>query len=387
MLLKRYRVHFPNLPYLMYLVTINKMPLIKSYLSKTHPHLRSEFRHVLQKDGTIDKKTNFQNITTFSNKRVVWKCPRKLCDKNCDHIYTAKLSGRTAGKTGCPFCAPNPLKICPCNSLESLRHDLAQEWHPKKNFFKASDVSPQSNKKIWWKCQKGQCDHHEWQSTPSTRVSMKQGCPFCAKQRVCQCYNLTTKFPNIVKEWDHKKNSKLRNPELFGPHSNKKVWWKCSKCQHSWQARINNRTSLKRGCPICHESKLEKQMNETLQQLQVLKFVRNIKRQQRLDATRMFADFFVVLPDDAKIIIEMDGIQHFIPQAFGSSSRSKEEMFAEVQRLDQAKKDWCMANHVHLLRISYKVAEKDYEAEVKDFITAIERLHQKETLFRLVHKS
>lgn len=33
--------------------------------------------------------------------------------------------------------------------------------------------------------------------------------------------------------------------------SPKKVWWKCKKCGYEWQAKINNRALLGRGCPCC----------------------------------------------------------------------------------------------------------------------------------------
>jgi hypothetical protein len=34
------------------------------------------------------------------------------------------------------------------------------------------DVAPGSNKKIWWKCDKG--DGHEWISQPNTRTGQQQ---------------------------------------------------------------------------------------------------------------------------------------------------------------------------------------------------------------------
>ena len=39
-------------------------------------------------------------------------------------------------------------------------------------------------------------------------------------------------------------------PTQVAQSSNKKVWWKCSKCGYSWEAKINNRVN-KRGCPCC----------------------------------------------------------------------------------------------------------------------------------------
>lgn len=53
----------------------------------------------------------------------------------------------------------------------------------------------------------------------------------------------------LLLEWDTAKNGNL-SPDSIVCHSNKSVWWKCSK-GHEWASRIGNRTSLGRGCPYC----------------------------------------------------------------------------------------------------------------------------------------
>ena len=54
--------------------------------------------------------------------------------------------------------------------------------------------------------------------------------------------------PNLVKEWNFKKNAKLL-PEHVTANSAKKVWWLCEK-GHEYQATIANR-SKGNGCPYC----------------------------------------------------------------------------------------------------------------------------------------
>lgn len=118
------------------------------------------------------------------------------------------------------------------------------------NFKKNADIEPScislgSNKKIWWICSKG----HEWKATPNNR-NRGTSCPYCSNKKVLTGFNdLATLFPEIASEWDCDRNSGL-SPEcvLFG--SNKKAWWKCVKCGHSWQAAIYTRTKGC-GCPKC----------------------------------------------------------------------------------------------------------------------------------------
>lgn len=61
--------------------------------------------------------------------------------------------------------------------------------------------------------------------------------------------SLSSKFPEIAKEWHPTKNGELLPTEVsFG--SQKSVWWQCSK-GHEWESRIANRTGNGRGCPYC----------------------------------------------------------------------------------------------------------------------------------------
>lgn len=41
-----------------------------------------------------------------------------------------------------------------------------------------ADITPNSNKKVWWQCKKG----HEWQARIADR-NRGRGCPECAKEK------------------------------------------------------------------------------------------------------------------------------------------------------------------------------------------------------------
>lgn len=57
-------------------------------------------------------------------------------------------------------------------------------------------------------------------------------------------------YPELIKEFDFKKNSELI-PHNISKGSNKKIWWICKKCKFSFKALVNNRTSSNSGCPAC----------------------------------------------------------------------------------------------------------------------------------------
>ncbi len=131
------------------------------------------------------------------------------------------------------------------NSILFSNPEIAREWNYEKNVnLKPENFSANSNKKVWWKCNKG----HEWQATIASRNS-ECGCPFCAGQKVLKGYNdLQTVNPKLAKEWNYEKNNRL-TPDDVMPNSIKKVWWKCSK-GHEWQATIGSRNGGN-GCPYC----------------------------------------------------------------------------------------------------------------------------------------
>ena len=65
-------------------------------------------------------------------------------------------------------------------------------------------------------------------------------------------------YPNLVKEFDFKKNTPF-TPKDFSFGSEKKICWKCIK-GHEWDARVHHRTYGK-NCPFCSGKKVSKENN------------------------------------------------------------------------------------------------------------------------------
>ena len=132
------------------------------------------------------------------------------------------------------------------NSLVIKNPELCEEWNYTQNgTLTPYDVTPGSNKKVWWL---GKCGH-EWQATINSRVS-GNGCPFCSNQRILAGFNdLATKSPELLEEWDYEKNT--LSPTEVGSGSKKAAWWKCPN-GHSYEMEIHSRAgSQKCGCPYC----------------------------------------------------------------------------------------------------------------------------------------
>lgn len=198
------------------------------------------------------------HLTASSNRKLWWKCG------NCDSIYSTRVSERV--KTNrCVYCSGR--SVSHLNSLASKNPELSREWHPTLN----GDVTPNevavnSNRIFWWKC--FDCGH-SWKSSCRTRNLKRTKCPSCEKKRRLtvgfyqkreSSKSLATKFPEIAQQWDVKKNQTL-TPSDVGPYSQKKVWWTCDSCSHSWLTSVIKRTQTIKGsrCPSCQKNFLIKE--------------------------------------------------------------------------------------------------------------------------------
>lgn len=189
-----------------------------------------------------------KDVSFASHKEVWWKCSK------CGNEWKTTVKNRKCG-TGCKKCSLKTIsyKLSVKSFDESLSKSfptIAKEWDYSKNKYKPTELSPYSEKKVWWICSNG----HSYNQTIYQRAAKNCGCPYCGSKKVLKGFNdLQTLKPNLAKEWNYKKNGNLK-PTDVTENSNKKVWWICSK-GHEWNASINNRNHLNRGCPYCSGNK------------------------------------------------------------------------------------------------------------------------------------
>jgi hypothetical protein len=185
---------------------------------------------------TKNGKMTPRDVTSFSSKKVWWRCSK-------GHEWQATVYNRSNG-SGCPYCSG--FRTCKDNCLKTVNPELAREWHPSRNGeLTPKDVTPYSNKKVWWICNKG----HEWQTAIYVRTGHSVKCPYCSGKKLCSDNFLGTVNPELARQWHPIKNGKLTPQDVTGK-SYKKVWWLCSK-GHEWQTTIYARNKRGYGCPYC----------------------------------------------------------------------------------------------------------------------------------------
>ena len=214
-------------------------------------------------------------VSLHSDKKIWWKCSK-------GHEYEMSIAKRVDGRN-CPYCS-NQKVLVGYNDLQTFYPEIAKEWHPTKNGnLKPNQVTPGSNRLIWWKCSKG----HEYQALVHNRTTKHNNCPYCSGHRTFTGYNdLKTLYPNLAKEWNYEKNVDLK-PEQFTPGSHEKVWWKCPK-GHEYQMIINKRRAGD-NCPYCSSHKFRSGYNDFTILYPDIAREWNYKKNNNLNPSQFFA--------------------------------------------------------------------------------------------------
>lgn len=211
----------------------NKKIVTSNSLATLAPELAAEWNYEKNKGVTPN------DVGLGSNKKFWWKC-----SNGEDHEWRTQINRRQ----GCPICSNRKAVLSNC--LSTCNSELAAQWHPTKNgMLTPYEITPGSNKVVWWKCPKGV--DHEWKAQVLTRNN-GYGCPMCSNQKIIDSNSLASIDPRIAKQWHPSKNGKL-TPREVAPNSGKKYWW-LGKCGHEWQATANNRRTGK-DCPKCKHKK------------------------------------------------------------------------------------------------------------------------------------
>lgn len=134
----------------------------KIKLGNQFPHLVDEWHPTLNGSLTIFE------VTKGSEMKVYWKCSK-------GHVYQQSAMSKSKGSR-CPYCMGK--LVAPDTNLAELNPKLAVEWDHSKNEIGPRDVTPGSNKKVWWTCKNG----HSWVASIKNRTR-GTGCPYCAEKK------------------------------------------------------------------------------------------------------------------------------------------------------------------------------------------------------------
>jgi very-short-patch-repair endonuclease len=238
-----------------------------------------------------------------SNNKYWFKCDV------CLHNFEIQLNSIAKGNW-CPFCGHK--KLCDDNScqhcldLSFMPHSKASCWSDK-NTSKPRQVFKSSGKKYWFKCD--QCQHEF--ECGLDKVIAGNWCPFCGHKKLCDnnsCQHcLCMSFASHSKESCWLDKNELKPRQVF-KSSHKKYWFKCDQCQHEFECGLDKVTAGG-WCFFCH-TKTETKLYDYL----IVKYPtvsRQFKPDWSINLQTQHALPFDFVIEDYKLIIELDGAQHF----------------------------------------------------------------------------
>lgn len=203
-------------------------------------------------------------VTICSNKKVWFTCP----DPTCGHDFLSMVCNVTKKKgTWCPFCANR--KICKDIACEACLPKTFYGYEDKTKVESWSNRNPTkpwhvflcSREKAWFTCT--ECNHEFAAVVGDVASKSFSWCPFCSNNRLCvnpveSSICLSKTFYSFedkekVSSWSPLNESP---PWMVFVKSNKKYWFDCKKCRHSFESELSNITSQGTWCPYCVSKKL-----------------------------------------------------------------------------------------------------------------------------------
>ena len=329
----------------------------------------NECKKCYEKSFASHPKSKYWNIENKLQPRYVFKGYREKVKFNCfkcNHVFEACLQDVSSGSwcnycKGYKFCNDN-CNICFLKSFAS--NEKSQFWSPK-NKIPPHQVAKATHEKYIFDCKK--CGH-EFSMSPAS-INANNWCQYCSIQTKALCNNDTcmhcfnrsfASSPN-AKYWHEDNKLKPREVAL---NSRNKIKFKCEK-GHLFESKLNSISGMNTFCPICCNKteelvfkELQKKYNKIRIQFKA-KWCKNNKN-------TCYLPFDFVLENE-KIIIELDGRQHF-------KQVGNWENPIDIQSRDKYKMQKANENQYSVIRITQEYVVQKNSQWFKELIENIEKV-------------
>ncbi|MGE5503667.1 MAG: zinc-ribbon domain-containing protein [Actinomycetota bacterium] len=206
-------------------------PMPGNSLADTHPDVAAQWHHERNLPLTPS------GITAGSSRKVWWRCPN-------GHEWSAVIVNRAKG-AGCAMCSKKAASAE--HNLVAADPETMRFWDAEKNDADPACLTPRSNRVVWWRCASG----HSFDMSVKD-FARRRSCPYCAGKRVGAGNSVLAALPALAALWDHERNGSI-GPGDVARSSGKRFWWRCPRCNLSWEASPNQmaRHPVAVHCPSC----------------------------------------------------------------------------------------------------------------------------------------
>lgn len=233
-------------------------------------------------------------------------------DCECGHTFDSSLLNINQANNWCPYCSKHPIKLCDTENCK-LCFDNSFASHPKCIYWSdENEITPRQvfrgadRKKFNFNCDCG----HKLEMVLKQISSQGHWCSYCSHQKLCESTDCNMCFNNSFASIERSKylHDKTINPRSLFKSTNKKYNFDCDVCNKTFSCQLSDVT---KGvwCSFC-VNKTELILFDKLKGSYI-----TLERQYRVEwsknpkSNRYLPFDFVI--EERKIIIELDGKQHF----------------------------------------------------------------------------
>lgn len=256
-------------------------------------------------------------------------------DCECGHQFESSLLNINQGNNWCGFCSNPPKKLCEDDNCKSCfvnsfaSHEKSIYWSNENEVTPRQVFKNADRKKFKFNCECG----HKLEMNLKQISSQCHWCSYCSHQKLCEdkecqmCLN--NSFASVEKSKNL--NDKNINPRTLFKNTNKKFDFDCDVCNKVFTCQLSDITKGV-GCSFC-VNKTELILFNKLKEK-----YNTLKTQYKVDwcKNKKHLPFDFVI-EERKIIVELDGKQHF--EQIGNWQSPEETRLNDIYKMKCATKN------------------------------------------------
>ena len=289
-------------------------------------------------------------------------------DCECGHTFESSLLNINQGNNWCGFCSNPPKKLCNdekckiCFNNSFASHPKSICWSYENELIPRQLFKNADRRKFKFNCECG----HKLEMVLKQISSQGHWCSYYSHQKLCDNEDCKMCFDNSFASVERSKylNDKNINPRTLFKSTNKLFGFECDLCNKVFKSQLSGVT---KGvwCSFC-VNKTEQILFNKLKEIYI-----TLERQYRVEwcknsKTNRFLPFDFVL-EERKIIIELDGKQHF--EQIGNWLSP-----AETRKNDLYKMNYANENGYSIIRILQKDVYYNKYDWLSELINNIEKI-------------
>lgn len=258
-------------------------------------HLKSKF--------WSSKNTLKPNEIALNSHKKFW------FDCHCGHQFESSLLNINQSNNWCPYCCVPSQKLCSndclsCYNKSFASHEKAKYWSEENELNPRQVFKGADRRKFKFKCDK--C-LHELDMSLKQITCQGRWCSYCSHQKLCKNIECKICFDNSFASIERSKylTDKNINPRTLFKSTNKKFEFDCDVCNKKFSCQLSDIT---RGvwCSFCVNK------TELILYNKLIEHYSTLKRQYKVDWCKNIKHLpFDFVIEEGKVIIELDGKQHF----------------------------------------------------------------------------